>query len=43
MFLLPLLTITGTALTTTASTSLFVSGVTLATSTYIGIKKTKKK
>ena len=30
-------------LTSTVSTNLFISGVTLATTTYIGIKKTKKK
>lgn len=30
-------------LTSTVSTNLFISGVTLATTTYIGIKKLKKK
>lgn len=42
MFLLSLLTIAERALTTTSSTKLFISGITLATSTYIGIKKIKK-
>lgn len=42
MFLLSLLTIAERTLTTTSSTKLFISGITLATSTYIGIKKIKK-
>lgn len=43
MVFLPIVAIVGATLTTTVSTNLFVSGVTLATTTYIGLKKTNKK
>lgn len=43
MFILPIITGISLALTSTASTSLFVSGVTLSTTTYIAVRKTKKK
>lgn len=38
MFFLPIL-----GLTTLATTKLFVTGVTLGTTTYIGVKRTQKK
>lgn len=38
MFFLPIM-----ALTTVATTKLFITGVSLGTTTYIGVKRTQKK